>query len=78
MHFQIDLLIFQIEADIFIGYLITSRMRTIPLAKTSGAIEEADSEGNASTPALSKQVWIEVQIFLPKRATEKTSKIESK
>ena len=35
-------------------------MRTIPLAKTSGAIEEADSEGNASTPALSKQVWIEV------------------
>lgn len=36
-----------------------SRMRTIPLAKTSGAIEEADSEGNASTPALSKQETLE-------------------
>ena len=35
-----------------------SRMRTTPLTEASGAIEEADSEGNPSTPALSKQVFI--------------------
>ena len=33
-------------------------MRTTPLTEASGAIEEADSEGNPSTPALSKQVCI--------------------
>ena len=39
-------------------FFFCSRMRTTPLTEASGAIEEADSEGNPSTPALSKQVCI--------------------